>query len=571
MNEQLARDRSGARRVVEHGVLPALLYLMAFLAYTFPAAGVFTSELFADRGDGLQNYWNLWWVRKAVLELGTDPWTTAFLHHPEGVSLVGHTLNPFNGFLAIPLGSFLEPIATYNAIVLFSFVAGGCGAYALAFDVTRDRLASLVAGFLFTFSSYHFAHTEGHLQLVALEWIPVFLWAWRRVLETRTIAAALASALALFGVILCDYYYFLYCVIAGAVLLVWQVAEEPARLRALWRPLGVFTLAAAASSGWLAVRLLLLMADDPLIGAHDPSEHSLDALGLFVYGGHWRFASWTEGFWSQLPGNIHETSVHAGISVLALAAMSWWRVDARRAVARWSALALLFGGLALGPSLQIAGSDTGIPLPYRALTWLLPPLEVTGTPVRMVVMTQLSLAMLAAVAIAGRRWNTTAGRAVLASLLVIAAFEYAPRTLTTTPLVFPAYVDALAREPEAGGVVDLVAGPSERLLYQTKHERPVAFGYIARLPRSAGLRQRALAQRLRQGRLGVLCQRGLTTLVVPASPPPALVGTREIFVGPTARIHRVQCGRGSSGASPGEGARPRHRGEPRPTPPARPG
>ena len=63
--------------------------------------------------------WNLWWVDKAVLELHTLPWWTNYLHYPAGTTLVGHTLNPFNGLLAIVMLPFLSLVQTYNAIVIF--------------------------------------------------------------------------------------------------------------------------------------------------------------------------------------------------------------------------------------------------------------------------------------------------------------------------------------------------------------------------------------------------------------------------------------------------------------------
>src|SRR5947207_2629608 len=52
--------------------------------------------------DGDQNLWNLWWVRRAVLS-GHNPFVTDMIWYPTPVSLYYHTLNAFNGLLAIPL------------------------------------------------------------------------------------------------------------------------------------------------------------------------------------------------------------------------------------------------------------------------------------------------------------------------------------------------------------------------------------------------------------------------------------------------------------------------------------
>jgi hypothetical protein len=36
----------------------------------------------AHAGDTLQNYWNMWWVRHAPLNLGQHPYQASYLHYP---------------------------------------------------------------------------------------------------------------------------------------------------------------------------------------------------------------------------------------------------------------------------------------------------------------------------------------------------------------------------------------------------------------------------------------------------------------------------------------------------------
>ena len=66
----------------------------------------------------------------------------------------------------------------YNTITIFAFVMGGLTMYWLAYHLTRSFWGSLLAGFIFTFSNYHFMHAQGHLQLISLEWIPLFVLCW---------------------------------------------------------------------------------------------------------------------------------------------------------------------------------------------------------------------------------------------------------------------------------------------------------------------------------------------------------------------------------------------------------
>ena len=170
---------SGSQREAAPFWIPALLYLAIFLILN-PGFLTHFSTHFAFSGpDGFQNIWNLWWVDRSVSG-GHLPWHTTLLHHPFGTTLLGHTLNPFNGFIAIPLLKVLTLVQTYNLIVLFSFVFGGVTAFWLCRAMTGSLAGSLVGGAVFTFSSFHVAHASNHLQLVALEWIPLFLLCWIR-------------------------------------------------------------------------------------------------------------------------------------------------------------------------------------------------------------------------------------------------------------------------------------------------------------------------------------------------------------------------------------------------------
>src|SRR5262245_37140924 len=165
----------------------AAFYAAAFFVLTWPSVTRFRTHWLTDAGDGLQNVWNIWWVERALTVLHQSPWHTTDLHYPYGTSLIAHTLNPFNGLVAIPLSTFLSPLVVHNCLVTFSFIAGGVTMYMLAHHLTRSHAASLLAGYVFTFSSFHFAHAEGHLQLVALEWIPLFVLLWLKLVETPTV------------------------------------------------------------------------------------------------------------------------------------------------------------------------------------------------------------------------------------------------------------------------------------------------------------------------------------------------------------------------------------------------
>jgi len=492
------------------GLAAATFYLVAFAALTWPAMTHFTTHWFTDAGDGLQNVWNLWWVRYAVTVLHQNPWTTSYLHYPYGTSLLGHTLNPFNGFVGIGLAAFLSPLVVHNTIVLLGFVGGGVTAFLLAHDLTRSVPASLLGGFVFTFSSFHFAHAEGHLQLVSLEWMPLFVLMWLRLLARPSIALGVATALVLFLVILCDYYYFLYCVMMALAAAMWWAWRNgglfslfEARRRAA---LGVFAVAALATSGTLAIALVWASIRDPFTGVHPASEYSLDLLSPLIYGGHWRFGQLTRPFWSRLPANIHESSVHLGFAVIALSMYAWHERRALRIpeIGFFAALLGVFFVLALGPTPQIAGKAVlaGLPiLPYAWLEALFPPLALSGVPIRMMVVVTLSAAMLGACGLTALLRGSRRDHIAAAVLIAVLVAEYLPAPIPTLSITPPGYVAAVRDLPGKDGVLDTVSTPSLALFYQTLHEKPIAFGYLAREPETVWNRDDVLQTVESDGRL----------------------------------------------------------------------
>jgi hypothetical protein len=468
-------------------------YGAAFLVYTWPWASHFSSALWCDSGDGLQNVWNLWWVRTALVQEHTSPWFTSFLHYPHGTSVLGHTLNAWNGIVAVPLIPVMGLARTHNLIVAAAFAATGAFMALLARHVSGSAVGALVAGFAFTFSGYHWAHAQGHLQLVSLQFVPLFLLCFIRLLENPGAGRGVLAGLALALVLLCDHYYFFYC---GLTVCLWLLMAA-----AGWVPsvrLGrrhapgflAFGLTAAVVAGPLVLGLLRVQRTDPWIGAHDVRSSSADPLALIVPGAHWVFGNSTRGFWERV-GDPNEHSIHLGLAtwVLAAIAMAAGRSE-RKHLRCWVVTGVAFFALALGPALRVTGVVlTPEILPYRWLEWLIPPLRLSGVPVRMMVMVTLVASVLAAVGWSRAVESPAAGRGRRAALGVLLAATLvvdlwpSPRPLTSTEA--PAWAVALRERPARGGVlVDLPVGYGQSLYAQTVFEKPMAGGFVARTPTS---------------------------------------------------------------------------------------
>lgn len=493
----------------QSGIVPISIYVVGFVSLTFPLIENFSSHYFSDSSDGLQNVWNLWWVNKALTELHQSPWFTAYLHWPAGTTLIGHTLNPFNGFLSVILSRWATLVHVHNFIVIFSFAVAGWTMFLLARHLSGQYVGSLVAGFVFTFCNFHFAHAEGHLQLVSLEWIPLFLLAWLRLLERpASIARGVMAAVALLLVLFCDYSYFFCCALAGALIFFDRRRVSDLRFG------GVISFVAVASltSGPFLARLLWVHATDRLLGAHSAAAHSLDFFGLLIPGGHWRFHQWTAWFWSSLPGNINESSVYLGFTVAAVLTIAWKRrSQALGAYTRSFALVgIVFAILALGPRLQVWGHALRWAfLPYSLLELMFPPMRMSGVPVRFTVMVALAASAFVGAEMGRLLHGDTKSRLVGSAALAVMIFEFLPRPIPQTRITSPTFVEVLAKQDPRFAYMDVkgVATPSENLYYQTLHGVPLFAGYIARWPRSIERKDDALSELARRGEFRVLCER----------------------------------------------------------------
>jgi hypothetical protein len=143
----------------------------------------------------------------------------------------------------------------------------------------------------------------------------------------------------------------------------------------------------------------------------------------------------------------------------------------------------------------------GIPMPYSLAALVLPPLRMGGVPVRMVVMTVLALSVLAAAGferlfgLKGRR------RAWPLGLLLLLVLEYFPAPIPASRVSPPPWVPVLNGRPDRDAVLDLYpyTRPSYSMYFQTFHERPLAFGHLARVPLSVAERDTSLQNLIKAG------------------------------------------------------------------------
>ena len=452
----------------------AAAYAALTVLLTYPAAFELNGRMIGDGGDGLQFAWNLWWMKRALIDLHRSPFTTDAIFHPQGVSLWLHTLTPLNGVLSLPLQAILPLAVVYNLMVLASFVAAGSGAFLLARGETGSLPGAFVGGCVFTFCSFHFAHARGHLNLVSSQWLPLFALFALRAWRTGGLANGALAGLFLALNAYTDSYFLLYAMLLGPVLLAVHWRE-----RGDWRTVSAGLAAAlgvgAALSAPLVIGMIRAAAVEPHVGAHPPSVFSADLTAYFVPNSVSSYGALARPIWSRWSGNDTEGACFIGFSVIVLLAVALRREPAARP---WGVVLAGFFLLSLGPELHIAGKALRMPLPYALLQRTLPFLDLSGVPVRMDVLVELAASVLVAHAcrFVRARWIPWVGVAIVVERL---ALPY-----PTTPIAVDPYYADLRRDRSHYGVLDLTMDAPHAMYAATVHEKSIAWGMVARRPAS---------------------------------------------------------------------------------------
>ncbi len=459
-------------------------FVGVFFAYVLLAIGLewplplhFSTELAGNRGDAWQHVWNFWWLRHALTH-GENPFFTTLLYHPSGVPLWLHTLDLPDAVPALLLGTFLGPIASFNAIHCSSFVFSALAFYALAREFGTSKPAALIAGAIYTAQPFHLSHAVAHLSLLPLHWPALFALCFRRAArryEDRWwLAAGLFATLSVFA----NWYFGPICAaLATAILL--ETLSDHAFATGAFRRVFAATCLAAIFIVPFAAKGAYERAKEPYFGDHDSLLFSADLEELFLPApiSHWRSLSGDRpAHWT---GNMEENGAYLGLSLLALATIAF---SLRRKKA-WPWIALLISGvmLSLGPQLHVAGRLlTGRILPMAWLEAAIPPLQEMGCPVRWSLLASTALAILAAISL-----DTLAlkHRSIfLLGLVPIAELWPAPATLSSMPPLPPLF-ETWAKDPTPWAVLD-ATDSVQGVWNQMHHGHPsMATGYISRRPR----------------------------------------------------------------------------------------
>ncbi len=458
----------------------AAVAIASAAAYTWPLLPRFFTHLAGDPGDPYSLLWSIQVFRDELLS-GRNPFFTDRAFHPEGVTLVFQTANWPGALFAVPLWSFLPAVSVWNAIVLLEYALAAFAMFLLARELTGDFLASLAVSLVFPLVPYHTAHSPGHIHLIAVGWIPLYLWRLHRALTAPSMGNGALAGLVLGAGTLAAFYHLVFAAILSLGVLF--VAWRDGRLRPSRENLAAsaaLALAFAASAGPLLFALLA-QAREPIAGIHDPSVYSLDVEAFFLPNqlSAWRSLSTR---WQRWTGNGSETVGYLGYAMLVLAAVGAWRSRPARAYLVAGLAGALF---ALGPQIHAGGRISAIPGPYRILA-LVPGMSLSGVPSRLLCVAYVALCVAGAfgaarlIALASSK-GAAARLATFALCAAVPLVEYWPQPYASSQYPVPAPMREWAKDPSRFAVLD-TTGEYRMHWHALLHRHPMTGGALSRYP-----------------------------------------------------------------------------------------
>jgi hypothetical protein len=206
---------------------PVALYVIITLVWCRPLLADFTSLVPSDLGDPLLSVWAIWW-NAHVIPFTAEWWNgLAFFPAPGMMTFSDHRVGV--GVFTSPLiwvGA--SPLLAYNVAFMLSFILSACAAYALAVEITANRIAAFIAGLVFGFHPFRAEHLS-HLELLAAYWLPIILLALHRWVATMRERWLVLASCSLLMQALTGGYYFVYAAPLLGLWLLWFVPRMPPR------------------------------------------------------------------------------------------------------------------------------------------------------------------------------------------------------------------------------------------------------------------------------------------------------------------------------------------------------
>jgi hypothetical protein len=511
-----------------------LLAVFAVLAvvHTWPLASAPSYYSRLDTADAQLNTWAMAWVART---LPTDPrhLFDAGIFYPEKRTLAYSEPLIVQGALAIPvirLGG--SPVLAYNLVLLAGFALTGWAASLLALRMTGSLPAAVVGGSIAAFNAQSLVRLP-HIQAQHLEFLPLALFAFDRLLEQRRIRHAVLLGAAVAFQAFASIYALIFAAWALLCAAIVRVKDwlGPGR----WRVAALLIVAAAIAALMLAPVLhpyYLLSHEYGLTRRVDESRQFSSTWTDYLYTG----ARVHYGLWSHVFDKSAEANFPGIVALaLAIAGVAWaWRAGRSPSAPMERhvrmATAIVVGAVFLSVAPRLPGFE-----------WAhahLPGLGAIRAYARAGQIAMIGLGLLAAagmVALRGRwisdrRWPVVAG-----ALIVLVNVEALRAPMWYSPFEgIPSIYDVL-QSPEHVAVLELpiygrpgVSRNAHYMVNATSHWKPLVNGYSGFVPPGYGVTARTLNGFPDPESFSWLRSKGVTTVVLHRSDFARRKGQRQL-------------------------------------------
>jgi len=492
------------KRIAEHFSV-ILIFSILTIIFTFPVILDFTTEAAGiDCYDKCHMMWRFWWTDFSF-QNDLDFQHSNYIFYPEGAD-VGGNLAYFTTSIGFLLIQLVDYATAWNIIWFLGFVFGGYGCYLLANNFNRNYLSSIIAGIIFTFTTYHMAHSLAHIGLSMVVWLPIFVLFLFKLLEKQSKYYSIVGGIVFFLVSFTHLYYSVFITMFSIIFFTVYIFRQ----KKVSNKTFITNFSILLTIGLISTSILFLSStisnDESTIRPlfeHNIFSINLENLILPVpehttqilsdYGTIFSFYSFVDRDITSSYGLQIENLVFVGYAVIFLSTLAIIRYRQKH-VWFWLLICGIFVLMSLGPELKIFNELTGIVLPDKIFYDTIPEWDEIRAPARFIVMANLALAVLASYAVYGlikNKFSSFKQQLVLTTIIgfvILFEFSMIPYPSYSEPI--PDIYEEIKNDESKfavlpaplGGVGDYSLMSDPVMSYhQIYHEKPIYGGHESRV------------------------------------------------------------------------------------------
>jgi hypothetical protein len=486
---------------VEH-LSVVFIFSVLTVIFTFPIILDFASDAAGlDCYDKCHMMWRFWWADFSF-ENDLDFQHSNYIFYPDGADISGN-LAYFTTFLGFLLVQFLNYATAWNIIWILGLIFGGYGCYLLANNFNKNYLSSIIAGIIFTFTTYHMAHSLVHIGLSMIVWLPIFVLFLFKLLEKQSKYYSIVGGIVFFLVSLTHLYYSVFITMFSIVFFAVYIFKQ----KKVSNKTFITNFSILLTIGLISTSILFLSnttlgdeAPDRPLDEHIKYSISLEYLILpgpehttQKISDHGMYKSFYSFFDKPIHGLQVEHFTFLGYSVIFLSALAVIRYR-RDNIWFWLLICGIFVLMSLGPELKIFHESTGIVLPEKIFYDVVPEWDEIRAPARFIVMANLALAVLASYTVYGllkNKFSSFKQQLMLTAVIgfvILFEFSMIPYLSYSEPI--PDIYEEIKNDESKFTVLHApIGGTGERLMesdpvflyHQIHHEKPIYGGFESRV------------------------------------------------------------------------------------------